>query len=177
MGQPKTQRNELMAKKKEGAPTKYKPEYCKAIIEYFSVEPYKLVGKKEVANDLPFITAFAHSIDVTMETLQEWRRVHPEFSEAYAKARQLQESHFVTNSLRDNFAQPFAIFAAKNMFGWRDRSEVVELKFVLDLTGKVVDAINRVLPDKCPHCNNLLAMKKSVANEMVALSKQFAEAS
>ena len=121
-----------------GRPSKYKPEYCDQIIEYFSVTPYEnkvvetihtkggdIIKKyKEVPSDLPLISKFARSIGVTHETIDEWARVHREFSLALKEAKKLQEAHLITNALRDNFAQAFSIFAMKNMCGWRDRQEI-----------------------------------------------------
>ena len=120
-----------------GAPTKYKPEYCEEIITFFSKEPYteKAVVKIRKdgtesplntlhANDLPFLSAFAREIGVCHETLLEWTKQHKEFSEAYKKAKQLQQEFLVTNGLNNLYAQPFAIFTAKNILGWRDKTQI-----------------------------------------------------
>lgn len=125
-------------KKPVGRPTKYNPKYCQEIIEFFNVEPYREVVseriisqdgkekeiKKTVANDLPLLSAFAHSIGVNQDSLHEWARVHPDFSEALKKAKEKQEDILVTNGLKNNYAQPFTIFAMKNICGWRDTQHV-----------------------------------------------------
>lgn len=124
-------------KKKMGRPLSYKPEYCQRIVEYFDIEPYRevetnytykngdTVTKTELrANDLRFFSGFARSIGVVQPTLQSWRETYPDFSVAFKKAKELQEEHLITNGLQDTFAQAFAIFTAKNILGWRDKTEV-----------------------------------------------------
>jgi hypothetical protein len=107
-----------------GRPTKYKPEYCKAILKYFSVKHWAMVGKKQVANPIPLLKTFAVRIGVTYDTLGEWCKVHPEFSVAYTVAKHLQEDMLISNTLKGLYDSRFAIFAAKNMIGWVDRTEV-----------------------------------------------------
>lgn len=63
-----------------GQPTKYRPEYCEEIVEWMAK------GKS--------LTSFAVKIKVTRETVYEWGRVHPEFSDALEKARSSRLSHF-----------------------------------------------------------------------------------
>jgi len=113
-----------------GRPTKYKPEYCQKITQYFDIKPYVKKDKTLKANDLRFLSKFARSIHVTHDTLLEWTKVYPEFSEAFKKAKALQMEHLVTNGLRGLFNTTFAIFAAKNMIGWRDSRD-------LEITGEV----------------------------------------
>lgn len=116
--------------KHAGGPTKYNPTYCQKIIEFFSVkhteirEGVNAVGlpiKVEKENMVPFFSAFARLIGVSEETLSEWRRVHPEFSESYKVAKGLQMEMLVSNTMRGFYSQASAIFAMKNMIGWRDQ--------------------------------------------------------
>ena len=119
-----------------GRPTKYKEEYCEEIVKYFSVEPYREVivtteGKnfskedvKLVPNQLPFLSAFARHIGVTHDTLIEWTNVHPEFSEAYKKAKELQKEFLIENGLQGLYNPAFAIFTAKNITDMRDKQEI-----------------------------------------------------
>jgi len=124
-------------KRKAGAPTKYKPEYCKRMIEFFSEAPYaehlitnkdkkgnKFVIKERVANDLPLFCKFACDINVDMDTLTEWKKIHPKFSLAYKKAKQLQKNFLVQNMLNGKFSAPGSIFTAKNVLGWRDKQDI-----------------------------------------------------
>lgn len=121
-----------------GRPTKYKRQYCQDIIDYFDIEPYHEVERKTIdvksgreyinherlPNDLPFLSGFAHSIGVAHDTLVEWTNVHPEFSVAYKRAKQLQEQILAVNGLQGLYNASFAIFTAKNVAGWRDNKEV-----------------------------------------------------
>lgn len=56
-----------MSKKgnKVGRPSKYKPEYCEAIVEHMQ--------------DGASITSFAASIGVCRDTITEWGKAHPDF--------------------------------------------------------------------------------------------------
>lgn len=120
-----------------GRPTKYKPEYCEQIIKYFDVEHTNVISvtvtykngdtreeERVVANDLPTFQRFSYEIGVCTDTLHEWKKVHPEFSEAYKRAQELQEAMWLTNSMKGLYPGAFTIFAGKNMFGWRDKQEV-----------------------------------------------------
>ena len=56
-----------------GRPTSYKSEYCEAVI-----------GFGELGKSLAWIAA---KLDVSRECIYEWSRVHPELSDAMARAR------------------------------------------------------------------------------------------
>lgn len=113
-----------MAKHPGGRPTKYKPEYCKKIVEYFSCELTKIVGNKVLPNDLPTLSGFAFSIGVNQDTLHEWTSVHPEFSEAFNIAKQKQKDFLVANGLAGLYPPASFIFVAKNITDMRDKTEV-----------------------------------------------------
>lgn len=74
-----------------GAPTKYKPEYCEAIIKYFNRQKtqQQIIGRikryakdgtliadeekyKVVPNDLPTFEGFAREIDVSVRSIERW---------------------------------------------------------------------------------------------------------
>ncbi|MCK4782098.1 hypothetical protein KAS79_04240 [Candidatus Parcubacteria bacterium] len=135
-----------------GRPSKYKPEFCKAIIDYFSVDHTKEVievvaGKngaveitKEVANDLPLFGMFANSISIDKSNMLNWasKKItnvskkgeeieeykYPEFHNAYKKAKEMQRAMWIQNSLNNRYNSAFTIFMGKNMFGWRNYDEV-----------------------------------------------------
>lgn len=52
-----------------GRPTLYKPEYCKKVIDH-------------MAKGLSF-ESFAGTIDTNRDTLYQWTKVHPDFSDAH----------------------------------------------------------------------------------------------
>lgn len=93
-----------------------------------------------IANRFPTIERFSHSIGVHRDTLQErayskypedyeeislrWELKHPEFSVAYKRATQIQESILVENALQWKYNPQFSMFVAKNRFGRKDKTEV-----------------------------------------------------
>lgn len=125
-----------------GRPTKYKPEYCKQIVDYFSVKPFKVISGREVANDLPQLSLFAHSIGVNQDTLHEWNKNYPEFSEAFKKAKELQEAFLLSNGLSGRYQQPAFIFTMKNVCKWTDRQEIKHE--INDLAAEMEEARKRL---------------------------------
>src|ERR1700761_9858686 len=110
-----------------GRPTKYKPQYCEELIDFFDVEPYKEIERKTQDRktgreytdfvdhpvDLPTFERFAHKIGVDTDTLvecahgtfpdghkKEGQLRHPDFSVAYSRAKALQKDILVTNGLQ-----------------------------------------------------------------------------
>lgn len=123
-----------------GRPTKYDPSFCEEIILYFSVKPYfkkaKAVhdeygeeiesneqGKVEVS-DFPNFAGFAAQIGVHRETLLNWCDQHPDFFDAYKRAKELQENWLVVNGMAGNINTAFGIFIAKNVTDMRDNKEL-----------------------------------------------------
>lgn len=127
------------AKHAGGRPSKYKPEYCQAIIDYFTCETYRQVLVKVIENtrtgiitkeyvekggDLRFISAFAMKIGVSQGTLHTWAKEQPEFLEAYNAAKELQKNHMIQNGVQGNYNPAFTIFTAKNITDMRDAPAV-----------------------------------------------------
>ena len=123
-----------------GRPSLYKEEYAEDLIKYFSIEPFteKTVllpnGTERIersANKFPTLARFATIVGVTRETLHDWatskdaneRLRYPEFSYAYKRAKDYQEYLLVEGTVAGVFNAPFSIFTAKNILGWKDRSE------------------------------------------------------
>lgn len=125
-----------MGKNKGGRPTKYKPEYCREVESFFDVEPfverleteYHMNGEIKIERKLrepaPFPTfeGFAASIGVTPETLQEWKRVHPEFSLSYSRAQAKQRNILVINGLLGGYNANFAKFVATSCCGMTEHA-------------------------------------------------------
>lgn len=169
-----------------GRPTSYRSEYCQAIIKFFD-RPYftktmtsrvtKKDGSveeffKDIANEMPLFSAFAYSIGTHTQRLTEWTKQFPDFQEAYKKAHDLQEKFLAFHGLKGGYEQPFAIFAAKNLLNWRDRQEIIEMKFIFTLVERFNEAASKTLPDKCPHCKGLLGFREDLARELEALSQR-----
>lgn len=101
-----------------GGPTKYDPKYCQMLIDH-------------CAKGLSFAT-FSAAIDVNPDTLYEWCKAHPEFSEAKKKAQQacltFWEQVGIDGMLNNkDFGSPIWIFNMKARFGhmgWTDKHEV-----------------------------------------------------
>src|SRR3989338_6599187 len=113
--------------KKAGRPTKYKPEYCQRIIDYMNGDGdqiYKPFAYEGDVSDhqlgyLPrFFEGFAREIGVTRDTLNEWCKVYPKFSDAYKKAKEIQLEKFTKGLVSGVYNSAGAIFAMKNMFCW-----------------------------------------------------------
>lgn len=125
-------------KNKGGAPTKYKEEYCEEIVKYFRVPPEIVDYKREYyqngnlkseypivrGNEFPTFQGFADKIGVHYDTLKEWCSIHEEFSEAYMRAKQLQEKIWLTNGMNNLYNSQFAQFFGKNCLGYKDKQEV-----------------------------------------------------
>lgn len=121
-----------------GRPAKYKQEYCNEIIEHFKVEPYETKTQTEYFSDgsirservviiptkFPTFQDFADKIGVHIDTLHEWCKNYEEFSEAYARAKQLQEEIWLVNGMNGQYNSQFAIFFGKNCLGYKDKQEL-----------------------------------------------------
>lgn len=103
-----------------GAPSKFRKEFCQMLVSHMS-------------EGLSF-NAFAKIAQVDQDTLYEWVKVHPEFSEA--KKRAFEENRFFwektgLDGMHQRPDKPalnptIYIFNMKNRFPkeWRDRQEI-----------------------------------------------------
>lgn len=146
-----------------GRPTKYKPEYAKKMVDYF-MESIKAYTVEHIPNGegrmkvevlpavFPTFQEFAAvDCEVCVDTLLEWvnaknedgTKKHPEFSEAYARARALQAAILTKGSMVGAYEGRFAGLAAKNLIGWSEKIEATnEVKFTMTAEEKAkLDAI------------------------------------
>lgn len=120
-----------------GQPTKYKPEYCQQLIDYFSIEPLEIIREQEITGTeggkyvsrrlpqrFPWFEGFARKIGVHRNTLKNWCAEYPEFAEAYETAKDLQREFLVDIGLSGATSASFAIFTMKNVCGWRDERDL-----------------------------------------------------
>lgn len=75
-----------------GRPSKYRPEFCQAVIEDAR---------------LGFsLSAFAGGIEVDRDTISEWRKVHPEFDQACKTAKAVRSRYLETGIMKEDIASP-----------------------------------------------------------------------
>lgn len=135
--EPKKPPIELSKQPEPGQPTKYKPEYCQQLIDYFSIEPLEIIREQEITDTeggkyvsrrlprrFPWLEGFARKIGVHRNTLKNWCAEHPEFAEAYDTAKDLQREFIVDVALSGAAPASFAIFTMKNVCGWRDERDL-----------------------------------------------------
>jgi hypothetical protein len=134
---PSTSANKLSEPNRgKGRPTTYIPEAGDLLLEYFTREPWveteRTITRRDgqtvtemvrLPAELPTLAGFACVIGVHRDTLNEWQRKYPDFSDAVKKAKDQQERILVANGLCGLYEGPFGIFTAKNILGWRDKVE------------------------------------------------------
>ena len=111
-------------------PTDFKPKYTTMLIDYFSAAPYKKLKAGLEPSDFPSLAGFAIKIGVHRDTLHEWANkfnddgslAHPEFSDAYKRAKDFQENFILVNGSRGLLPTNFAIFTAINVLGFRNKA-------------------------------------------------------
>jgi hypothetical protein len=114
---------------------KYKKEYCKKIVEFFSiphtVEKYEVTTDKngekvktvEKPNPLPTFEKFAVKLGVTVEVLIEWANFYPEFNVACNQCRALQKDMLNDLAMRGFYNPTYTIFVAKNITDMKEKQE------------------------------------------------------
>lgn len=136
---------------KMGRPSKYSDDLPEKMLKWFADKPLTVrveramitargpvTGMVDEPGELPTLLDFAISIGVHVSTLWDWATerikdeqglptealVRPEFAEAYARAKNISESRLQQNALANRVSPDFAKFTGKNMFGWKDKTEV-----------------------------------------------------
>ena len=99
---------------KTGRPPKYKKEYCEGIIEYC----------RGCDGEYRTLEGYADAIGVCVDTLHEWRKQHPEFSEAYNRAKNAQKAILIEGGLTGRFNTQFAKFVAINCHGMSEKQDL-----------------------------------------------------
>jgi len=116
-----------MAKHPGGRPSKYTPEWCQKLRDYFKVDLYTMRNGKREVNPMPTFEGFCFDNDVNHNTLLLWAKTHPEFSEAYAACKQKQKQMIVQGGMLGAYNAQFTIFVAKNVTDMKDRIETVDV--------------------------------------------------
>ncbi len=121
-----------------GRPTSYDPAYAEQLLEYFNIDPWVEVpvtfynkdggvSKETIErkpNPPPHLSAFARKIGVSRDTLYQWAKVHPEFSDAVTRAKEQRREIIIDNGLVGLYNPHFAKLAAWQYFGWSDKTEI-----------------------------------------------------
>ena len=153
-----------------GRPSKYKPEYCQKIIEYFTQDLYTERVKSRITSKsgsvcenlelLPnapkWFGSFAYSIGTTQVTLRSWTKTQPEFLSAFTRAKELQHEHIRSLGNMGLFNSNFATFTMKNISDWRDKKD-------LELSGKVDSQI--FFAEMVANSQDALINERKVFNE------------
>lgn len=126
-----------------GAPTKYRKEYCRQIVEWFDMP---LTNKKGQANDVPTFVRFALKISVSVETLHEWRNKHPNFSEAYSIAQALRENFIMQNALHNRYNAGFAWRVMQNQHNWKSADQIEQKE--IKMPPLKIELVNNAIPTK-----------------------------
>ncbi len=114
---------------------KYKKEFCKKMVEFFSI-PHT-VEKNEVTvdkngekiktvekpNQLPTFERFAVKIGVTVDVIEEWEKQYKEFNLACSQCRALQKDMLNDLAMRGFYNPTYTIFVAKNITDMNDKQE------------------------------------------------------
>ena len=131
---------QLVPKNLGGRPPKYRDEFADQLVEYFNSPPTREVTVKDKNGNettqvlpgvFPTLARFAANIGVCRDTLHDWATAknpdgtqkNPAFSDAYKRAKALQEANLVEGTMAGAYNSTFAIFTAKNVLGWRDKIE------------------------------------------------------
>ena len=162
-------RDDGSGKLQTGRPTKYKPEYCAKMIEFFNISPTREIVDvttsnngatteryREIPNKLPFISAFAREIGVNIDSLYEWEKEYDDFSEAMKIARELQKEFLIINGLNGSYNPTAFIFTAKNLTDMRDVQETTTnvniniADYLTQIPDRTIEANYQVIDNKKP---------------------------
>jgi hypothetical protein len=130
-------------KAKVGRPSKYNEEIQKKADKYASVELYskKIIEKVfqgakipieiDVPNSVPTVAGLALELGISRETVYDWARKIPSFSDTLQKIKLKQEAFLVHHGLLGGYDGNYAKFLAINMTDYKDKVEsTVEQKTI-----------------------------------------------
>jgi len=123
--------------RKVGAPSKYKRKYCQGLFDFFDIPHTRVIIKKiggpngkfighkqEIANNLPTVEGFCARICISRDTFYEWVKQHAEFSDTVKRVRTIQQNMWIQNSMKGLYNTQFSILFGKNVYGWRDKTDI-----------------------------------------------------
>ena len=125
-----------------GRPSLYRTAYARQVIDFFSIEAYTTIVQDrgedrdpvvvQAPSKFPTLERFAAGIGVSAKRLKEWADAlsadgsarHPEFRDAYARARDLQRAVLIEGAMVGAYEARVASLALKNLADWRDKVDV-----------------------------------------------------
>lgn len=113
-----------ITKRPEGRPTKYIPE-----IIYPKIDQYlAMCGRENM--ELPTVEGLANHLEVNPDTIYEWDKVHPEFSEYLKRISALQKNQLMNDGMYGGkeVNSTMAIFLLKAVHGLKDGSGVTNVQ-------------------------------------------------
>ena len=143
---------------KIGRPTKYRPEMCQEIIDFFFNAPLweekeihhygkggttRWIDIKRFPAKLPTLVGYCKSAGIGDMAVYAWidvedSRYQPDFREAYLRAKKAQKEFLIQASLLGLFNPIFAKFTAVNLTDMRDKQD-------LDIGSEsLLDVLNRI---------------------------------
>ena len=144
-----------------GRPTDYNSEYCKLLIEYFNIKPYKRIKLKyyykngeskdiikDIPADLPTFEGFCAKIGICKQTLHNWKEIYPSFLDAYRRAKMLQKNILIQNGLANRYNCLFAKFVAINATDMVEKQNIDHTvkadKTILEIIAKQLSKNNEI---------------------------------
>ena len=112
--------------KRTGRPTLYRDEYCDSVVEYFQRPRAARTSTDDriLPGELPSLSAWGNEHDISPKLISEWQNRHAAFREACTRAKAIGADLLSDRALIGQYNAQYAIFYAKNAFGWKDKSEV-----------------------------------------------------
>jgi len=113
-----------------GRPTKFYPEICEELIDWFDQEPWDELNGKRIPRKLPTLIAFARAKKIGLSTIYDWidskhSSYQKEFSEIYTqRAKEAQREVLTQNALQGLYNPVFSKFLAINITDMRDKQDI-----------------------------------------------------
>ena len=147
-----TKRKDPKECKPGGQPTKYSPEMCQGVIDFFDVLPWKVKNGKRQYQRMPSLIGYAKSINVCYNTIYNWidakhGSFQPEFLLSYNKAKRCRKQWLIDVGLSGLAPANSFKFVAVNCTDMRDKQET-EHSGEVGLTGLLasLDGNSRGIP-------------------------------